>query len=188
MKGCRVRGQIQIPEGRDGRNTIWGRTGHTSASPCSINPISHHRALSLREAQGSSFYPFYPVVTRVFLQHAGKLIKANLLSSLRTRMPGRARWRSVLQREMVLIIFTHLIWEVHGNPIIAVITCSLPCSTLQQLCDKLSVVPLAFLFFMKSSQTMFHIIQNRSEVGGRRRVHQCVLKAGIFYDATKGTI
>lgn len=164
-----------------------GQVTH-QASPCSIHPTCHHRPLSLRGAQGSSFYPFYPVVTRVFLQHAGKLIRANLLSSLRTRMSGRARWRSVLQREMFLIIFTHLIWEVHGNPIIAVITCSLPRSTLQQLCDKLSVVPLAFLFFMKSSQTMFHIIQSLPEVGDGGRVHQCVLEAGIFYDVKKGII
>lgn len=74
----------------------------------------------------SPIEPFPPVrravtgETRFSVQ--GKLIKANLLSFLRNRMLGGTCWRSVLQREMLLIIFTHLIWEVHGNLIITIIT------------------------------------------------------------------
>ena len=156
-----MKGQIQKPEGRDGRRTSWGRTGYTS-----VKPILHLPAVppSLREVWGSSFSPGCTTVKRVFLQHVGKLIRANLFSSLWTRMPGRTCWRSVPQREMFLIIFTHLIWEVHGNSIIAVITRSLPCGILQQLWDKLSEALLAFLFITRSPQTMFHAIQSIFEM------------------------
>lgn len=138
-----------------GQSRLHVRQAHTPSTCC---------ATFLKRGLGSSFSPVCATVTRVFLQQVGKLIRANLFSSLCTKMPGRTCWRSVPQREMFLIIFTHLIWEVHRNPIIAVITRSRPCRILQQLCAKLSEAPLAFLFFTKSPQTMFQAIQRLSEM------------------------
>lgn len=109
-------------------STRWYRTESHVPNPLPPSPC---RPFSLGEAQQSPSLSCLQSSNRRNVPWCvGKLIRANLSSFLRTTMPGGICWRSALQREMFLIIFTHLIWETHGNLITTVIAGSLALSRL----------------------------------------------------------